>query len=131
MIIGKVARIVSENEVVLTVGRTDLVTEGTEFVIFSVGDPIVDPDSGEILGRLETVKGRVVVTHVMERASVAKTKTYTETLSLGLGSGHFADFLGPKTVTKRIALQVKKEQIQPVSVDLTVVIGDTVREVPR
>jgi hypothetical protein len=127
MIKGKVAQILSESEVVLNVGAKHGVKEGMEFVIYAAGPPIIDPDSGTDLGAIETVKGRVIVAHVMEAACRAKTKTYTETeRSVFAGGG---GFFGPQTVHKRTTLQVKKEQVHPISADLTVVIGDLVRSV--
>ena len=60
-------------------GRGNGVAVGDEFVIYSLGEAILDPDSGESLGALENVKGRVTVTHVMETMARAQTATYEVT----------------------------------------------------
>src|SRR5947207_1217172 len=64
MVYTKVARIISDTDLILAAGSEDGVKEGTEFVIFQLGEPIPDPETGESLGELELVKGRVVATHV-------------------------------------------------------------------
>jgi hypothetical protein len=131
MINGKVARILSDREVVLNVGRKDGVSEGMRFVIYSTGDPIIDPDSGRSLGDIETVKGRVTVTHVMEEACRAVTGTYTTTLPSPFLGSTLGDMLAAKNVTKHYTLHVKTEQIRPVSEDRTVQVGDLVRSLPE
>jgi hypothetical protein len=129
MISGKIARILSETEVVLNVGRKHGVEEGMQFVIYSVGDPIIDPDSGEALGALENVKGRVEVTHVMEALSRARTRTHTVTRRSAFALG-LSDMLRETyEAQEHDRLPVKKDQIQPASEDRTVVVGDIVKSV--
>ena len=65
-IVGKVARILSEYQLVLNVGEQHGVVPGAVFVIFEQDEEITDPDSGESLGCLEMVKARVHVAHVQE-----------------------------------------------------------------
>jgi hypothetical protein len=131
MINGKIARILSESEVVLNVGSTQGVRDGMEFVIYSTGDPIIDPDSGRTLGLLETVKGRILVSHVMEGACRARTKTHTETLPSPFESIGMSDLFRSRAVRRHATLQVKKEQVQPFAEDLTVRVGDAVRSLPE
>ncbi len=77
MINGKVARTLDSLSVVLNVGLEDGVTEAMEFVIYEEGPDITDPDTGENLGKLELVKGRVAVTSVQEKFCVARAHTKT------------------------------------------------------
>jgi len=69
-ITGKVAKIVDESTVVINVGSKDGVKEAMRFLIVAEGDEVKDPDSGEVLGKWEIVKGRVVVSHAQERLAV-------------------------------------------------------------
>jgi len=71
MIVGKVAQIIDESLIVLNVGEAAGVTPGMQFVVFEEGDEVKDPESGASLGRVELVKGLIVVTHVQEHMSQA------------------------------------------------------------
>lgn len=120
MIIGKVARILSDEEVVLNVGSEDGVTQGMEFVVFSVseGDRIIDPETGDDLGAIETTKGRVKVRHVQNRISRARALTYQVSLPFA-----------PTIETRIRKLKVSEDQVSPFAEDLVVRIGDDVRSV--
>lgn len=72
LICGKVAAIVDDTTVVLNVGSRHGVHEGMLFAIVAQHQEIRDPETGESLGRWESVKGRVVVTHVQERMCTAR-----------------------------------------------------------
>jgi hypothetical protein len=125
MILGQIARILSETEVVLNVGSLEQVKENMEFVIFSEGENITDPETGQDLGPIETVKGRLKVTHVMENMSRAKTLTY-EVGAWGSQSALSRALYGA-TETRRQKLQVQDGQVEPIKEDLTVQVGDMVR----
>jgi hypothetical protein len=132
MIIGKVVRILSDEEVVLNVGREDGVKENMEFVIFLESDHVYDPETGEDLGAIEIVKGRVGVYHVMDKMSRARTLTYQVYVpSLPatvkwLGSALYSE---THVETRRRKLKVPESQVQPLAVDLVVRIGDKARSV--
>lgn len=66
MIEAKVAAIIDDTTLVLNAGLARGVRVGMAFVVFAEHTEIRDPDSGESLGRWESVKARVVVTHVQE-----------------------------------------------------------------
>ncbi len=131
MIKGKVARILSDSEVVLNVASKDGVKLDMDFVIYSESDHIFDPTTSEDLGAIETVKGRITVTHVMEKMSRAETSTYKVALpslyeqAMGVG----VRGLYPQTETRRHRLEIDKQQPKPLKDDLTVKIGDPVRSV--
>lgn len=66
----KVVSIDSEGFVVLNYGE-GAVTKGDTLAIYSIGDPIVDPDSGEVLGANERRLGHVKVVETLARISRA------------------------------------------------------------
>lgn len=74
-----IVKILSDTTVVLGTGRLQGVREGMKFVIFELGDEVLDPVTKESLGRLELVKGHVSVTSVQEKISVAQTESQTVT----------------------------------------------------
>ncbi len=67
---GKVAKILDEYSIVINVGRDNDVVDGMVFVVFvQSDDEIKDPDSGEVLGKLEHVKDYIFVSHVQDKFS--------------------------------------------------------------
>lgn len=76
MIQTKVAKILNPTSVILAAGSDDGVKEGMEFVIYSLSETICDPETGEDLGQLELVKGRVYAVHVQDKLTWAQTKSH-------------------------------------------------------
>ena len=74
MIIGKVARILNEFQLVLNVGLQQGVKPGMTFIIFEQADEIKDPETGESLGRLEIVKAEVTVAHAQDTLCLVQAK---------------------------------------------------------
>lgn len=132
-ITGCVARILSEHELVLNVGRQHGVKEGMEFVIFSESDPILDPQTGDNLGPLEIVKGRVKVFHMQEKISRARTETYEvevptiPTIPIDEIFGY--SLRSSRRETRRRELKVQKRDIEPIEEEYTVKVGDKVRSI--
>jgi hypothetical protein len=57
-------------KVVINRGSVDGVKDGDRFLVYDIAEEeLVDPEAGESLGRLETVRGVGVATHVQERMS--------------------------------------------------------------
>lgn len=130
---GKIARILDEYTVVINIGRTQGVYEGMPFVIFSVSDDEVkDPDSGESLGRLETVKGYVAATHVQEKISICTVQSLSkpgaegETKVQTLSGAMMAESLGYRTGTEE-RLNVNPSQISGLARGGPISVGDRVR----
>lgn len=124
MILGKVVRILSAEEVILNIGSKDDVKIGMQFVIYEVSEHITDPETGEDLGALETIKGRVKVTHLMEKMSRAQTIIEEQPTS-----NPVFDFVSVRTRPVKTYLSVKEGQIKPIREDHTVKEGDKVHSV--
>ena len=136
LIKGKVARILSSREVALTVGESHGVETGMKFdILYPKGLPIVDPDTGEDLGFVDMPKGRVRVSRVHDKFSVARTYR-TKRVNVG-GSASLGIsqqlFQPPRWVNRLETLKI--EQSSPVSNEDEeerqgyVSIGDTVIQV--
>ena len=64
---GSVAKIIDRVNVVVNRGKLDGVKAGQRFIVYRLSDDsIVDPDTGDDLGRLEIVLGSGKATHVQE-----------------------------------------------------------------
>ncbi|MFV1975441.1 MAG: hypothetical protein ACC651_06800 [Candidatus Scalindua sp.] len=67
---GKVARILDEYSIVINIGRNNGVVNGMVFAVFvQSNEEVKDPDSGEVLGKLENIKEHVFVAHVQDKFS--------------------------------------------------------------
>ena len=73
---GLVAEILSERRVVLNKGEEDGISDGDEFVVFTLGEEIHDPKTGESLGILENIKGKGEVIHVQDHMCTIETYEY-------------------------------------------------------
>lgn len=60
----KVAHVISELRVVINKGSNAGIKMNQRFLLYTIGEDIVDPDTGQSLGKLELVKGTGRVTHV-------------------------------------------------------------------
>ena len=70
---GLVAKVIDSQTVVLNKGAQDGISEGNKFVVFSLGEQVHDPRTGESLGLLEEVKGKGKVVHVQDRVCTIET----------------------------------------------------------
>jgi hypothetical protein len=64
---AKVAKVINQLKIILNVGSDDDVNLSDDFLIYRVGESILDPDTGENLGDYEEIIGRGTVTHVQNR----------------------------------------------------------------
>ncbi|MGN7611690.1 hypothetical protein ACQZV8_06355 [Magnetococcales bacterium HHB-1] len=71
---AKVARVIKDGHVVvINRGHQHGLNEGQRCLVFEVGEEILDPDTGESLGRLKLIKGEGCVTFVDEKMSHVKS----------------------------------------------------------
>lgn len=99
---GRVAEVLDEYRFVLNRGRRDGVHESDRFVVYSLGEEITDPETGDSLGHLEITKGTAEVIHVQEKMSTlisadTKQKRVQDIFS-AMGSE-------PRTKTVRLPLE--------------------------
>lgn len=71
--LAKVVFVIDEQKVAINRGQEDGVQMGDKFLIFRLGEQIVDPDTGDNLGQLEIVIGRARVAHVQDRLSTLES----------------------------------------------------------
>ena len=71
--LARVAGVIDNYTFVINRGTSSGVGVGDNYLVFGLGDAIMDPDSGEDLGVLEIVKGRARVLHVQERVSTLES----------------------------------------------------------
>ena len=134
---GKIARILDEYNVVINVGRRHGVREGMPFVIFATSEnEVKDPDTGEVLGRLETVKGYVSAVHVQDGLSICAIQPLTkggvkgEAKTQTLSGAMMAESLDYRSGGEH-RLNVNPSQVSGITRGGAISIGDGVRSIGK
>jgi hypothetical protein len=70
---GKVIRILNPTQVVVNLGEVNSIAPFTSFLVFAMGEELEDPDTQEVLGRLEIVRGRGRAIHVQDRITTIES----------------------------------------------------------
>jgi len=73
---AKIVATPSKYLVVINKGAEHGVEPGQKFLIVGLGDLITDPDTGEELGKLEMLRGKVTAVHVQEKISTLESCEY-------------------------------------------------------
>lgn len=68
-----VAQIIDVNTLILNKGRREGICIGQEYIVYRLGDEIIDPETKECLGRWEIVRGRGEIINVDEKFSVLRS----------------------------------------------------------
>lgn len=126
LLVGYVAKVLSEREIAINIGQQDGVEEGMRFgVLTSEQEEIADPITGETLGVLDRTKARVEATQVFARMTVCATY---ETRVVGVVPG--SDFfLEPMRRVPRTLRASKEAYPAPLLADDSYVkIGDRVKQ---
>src|SRR6266496_2316195 len=121
MIETKIAQIIDATRVVLAAGKEQGVREGMEFVIYEFGPEIFDPETKESLGRLQLVKGRVIVYSVQAKLCTARTRPVRSSLFLSLDWARW-----PEIVHEKLHVEPQSTEYDKM---LTVRVGDRARSV--
>lgn len=125
---GKVIRIFDETTLLVNIGRTNGMKRGDGVFVVETGEEIKDPDTGESLGALETVKAELTAVDVQERISVLRTiSTVALDANLPLSSRMVRDSM--RSGRDREKMAVAPGDMSGLPSPAPVRIGDTVRRV--
>lgn len=73
---GKIVQVLNNMEIVINLGTMHGLEDGNEILVYKLGDEIIDPDTGESLGKLEYVIGQGKVQHAQEKMSTVRSSDY-------------------------------------------------------
>ena len=119
MIDGKIAKIINEYEVVVNRGYSHGVESDMQFIVYTVGDQITDPDTGETLGNVEHIKAKIEPKSIQENMTVMETaETKVKSSSVGAVASLYESERVPKAIAEKPEDAVETE----------VNVGDLVRE---
>ena len=67
----RVAQVIDSYDIVINAGYEDEISQNMTFLLYSLEEEVLDPETGESLGQLEKVKGTVSVKHIQQKLSIA------------------------------------------------------------
>jgi len=73
---GKVLKILDPYRVIVNIGYNQGIKKDMKFIIYELGENIIDFDTGQIIDRLEIIKHHIKVTQIQEKFSVMKSDEY-------------------------------------------------------
>ena len=131
-IVGKVAAVTSDRELVINRGSNHGVAVGMVFLVKGAPIEIRDPDTQEPIGKVSNAKVLVRVTQVDEELSIARTFR-SRTVNVGgnfVTGGSLASFLQPPKYEHRVeTLKRSQDDGLPIAAgDSLVKRGDIVEE---
>lgn len=74
---AKILQVIDSKTIVIDRGAEDGVKDGDIYLVYALGEEIIDPDTQENYGKLEIVKGRAIVEHTQEKISTLKSSKTT------------------------------------------------------
>ena len=125
---ARVAHVLDMYTFIINRRSKDGVQIGQNFLIFRLGDRIMDPKSGEDLGVLELVRGRARVTHVQDQMSTLET-TDVETIPGKVKKFRRNSMTGLMAFTGAAREEVIEEGSETKKVNTGVQIGDMARPI--
>jgi hypothetical protein len=75
---ARVVSVYNEFRIVINRGREHGIEEEQRFLLYELGDEIVDPSTNESLGRLEVPKGTGTVLHLQDKMATIQSDRYKE-----------------------------------------------------
>ena len=131
---ARVARILSDEGVVLNRGSAQGVREGMRFVVFTETDEVTDPETGASLGKLELVKARLVAAHVQEAMTICTAEPEATAFASEDPEHHTlsAEMIAVSMQAKRgapVKLNVNRSEVTGLPRAAPVAVGDRARSV--
>jgi hypothetical protein len=84
----KVVKIIDSQRLVINAGSRNTLTKGQKLVVYVPGDEVLDPDTQESLGTLDTIKCYIEVADVFEKMSICKNAEIDDIrMNFGLAIG--------------------------------------------
>jgi hypothetical protein len=77
-IIAVVAKVISQNKVIINKGSDDGFKMGQKLCVYAKGEDVIDPVTGNSLGCIEIIKGYGYIVQIQERMSVVEANNMTE-----------------------------------------------------
>jgi hypothetical protein len=129
---GKVAKILTEREVVINIGRMQGVKKGMRFAILSpTPEEISDPETGEVLDIVDRTKVLVQATEVREKVTICSTYRTIKISGGAFSTAHYFNrlFDPPQEVPETLRFEDSSLPAPLPPEESYVKIGDRVKQV--
>jgi len=73
---GKVLKILDPYSVIVNIGYNDGIQKDMKFIIYTLGEEIYDPETNDVIDKLEIIKHRMRVVQIQEKFSILKSDEY-------------------------------------------------------
>lgn len=122
---GKIVKILDQYRVIINLGYKSGIKKDMIFIIYSEGEEIKDPDTDEVLGKIEYLKGKIKPIHIQDNFSIMETAEK----EASVGFSGIIDLLASSKITYvRKPLQIENKELKENNVEKLIRIGDLVRE---
>jgi hypothetical protein len=126
MIQGRIVRIFDELTVAINQGADAGVEPGMEFAIYTPYEQILDPETGQDLGRTRRRKAVVVATNVHQLFTIATAPKRLVRTGLPTGIAALSS-----SEERQDPLPVARSDIQPYDTGTQIRVGDNVEQIER
>lgn len=128
----KILKILDKYRVVADIPANSGVRKGDEYIVYSKGDEVRDPNTNELIDHVEDVKATLKVIHVQKKFSILESndiETYTEENPLFSSLSATARLFGPRVrkVLKPLPVEEVKRELEKEDNKL-IRIGDLVKK---
>lgn len=66
----KIVKIIDSQKLVINAGLSDGISRGQKLIVFDPGEEVIDPETGESLGTLDTIKCYLNVSDVFDKMAI-------------------------------------------------------------
>ena len=129
---GKVAKILTEREVVINIGSAQGVMKGMRFAILApTPEEILDPETGEVLDAVDRTKVLVQATEVREKITICSTYRIIKRPGGAFSSGYYMKrlFDPPEEIPETLRIEDSSLPAPLSPEESYVKIGDRVKQV--
>jgi hypothetical protein len=121
---GKIIKILDNTRVIVDLGFEDGIKQSMKFFVYSEGEEIKNPETNEVLGKIELVKHRLKVVHIQETFSIMASDQYRTARSF---FSTFSLLMGDEGDIEQVPFKLEKT-VETKSEDLIIRVGDLVRQ---
>lgn len=122
LLTGRVLKILDPYRVVVDIGYNKGIKNNMKFIIYELGEEIIDPDTRRVIDRLEIIKHCIKVIQIQEKFSVMKSDEYEPDFFKTFTSGDYQSKIIPLSTEEKPAKSSEKEYKK-------IKVGDLVRQI--
>lgn len=127
----KILSILDKYRLVVDISSRDGAKVGDKFIVYSQGEAINDPSSGDLIDYVDNIKAKLKLIHLQEKFSIlesAEIETYTEDSPFFASLNQTARLFGPRVRKVLKPLDVEENDKVRKKDDAIIRVGDLVKK---